>query len=131
VGYYSRITGAIAIAPALKWSEYKDKGLTDAGAPNHPSVVLRTHEEERDGEGGVMFVRWADGIIPATDESIKAYELEAEVRAIVAAFRTGRTFGGYLEISGEEQGDLWRLVVRDGRVVRIEPTVTWPEEATS
>jgi len=131
VGYYSRITGVITIAPSLKWSEYKDKGLTETGAPDWPSVVLRTHEEERDGEGGVMFVRWADGIIPATDESVKAYDLEAEVRAIVTTFRAGHTFTGYLEISGESQGDLWRLRIRNGRVVRVVSLVTWPEEATS
>src|SRR5258708_39585306 len=75
-----------------------------------------------------MTIRWADGIIPATDESIKAYEIEDEVGALVADYASGHTFSGFLEISGEEQGDLSRLYVRGRRVVRVKPTLTWPAE---
>jgi len=125
VGYYSTITGAITIAPPLTWTEYKDSGFAP-GPRNLAAVALRTHEEPRDGEGGVMFVRWADGIVPATDERIRAYDLDDEVQAIVDAYRSGHTFSGYLEIVGDEQGDLWRLYVWNGRAIRVEPTITWP-----
>ncbi len=130
MGYYSRISGAISIEPALAWAEYRRHAAFLSAPDNYASVVLRTHEEPREAEGGVMLIRWADGIVPATDESIKAYDAEDEVQAIVSAFRSGHTFSGYLEVSGEDQGDLSRLYVRGGRVVRVTPTVTWPVEAT-
>lgn len=129
MGYNSRVSGEIVIDPPLTWSEYKESPYLTPGSPNWPCVILRQHEDPRDAEGGVMLVRWADAIVPATDESGRMYGIEEQVRKIVAAYREGHTFSGYLEIDGENQGDLWRLVIKDGTVIRFDAKFVWPDGA--
>lgn len=55
-------------------------------------------------------------------------DLVGEVQSAIDDF-PGHTFTGRLDCEGEENADMWRVVIRDGRAVRVEPRITWPEDA--
>lgn len=49
--------------------------------------------------------------------------------SIVNLYNDGEdTITGYLECQGEEAGDLWRVYVRNGQAVRVDPKIVWPDE---
>lgn len=71
-------------------------------------------------------------IIPRYDDKFKAYDTIEELNGIVDRWGEGRVFSGYIEIQGEGDGigdiDLYRLAVKDGKVVEITPKLVWPED---
>jgi hypothetical protein len=130
MGYYTRVTGELRIEPPLTWAEFKDSPFLQGG-PNDDTdynVCLKTTEETVDTDDGQLVRKTAAEVLPRWDDSFKAYHLVEHVQAVVDAF-PGRAFTGRLECEGEEAGDLWRVVVRDGRAVKIEPRIVWPDEA--
>ena len=52
-------------------------------------------------------------IEPASDDSIKGYDMQQHIQTIVDLART-RTYRGYIEAISEE-GDQWRIGVVNGR----------------
>jgi hypothetical protein len=124
MGYYSTLQGKITITPPLTHAELRD---TDPiMVYRHRSVYVRvttTVEESADG----TITRTTGTCVVPSDESAKFYELSEDLRSLVAAF-PGHNWDGYIERHGEEAGDLERLYVRDGQVVSVVPTITWPTE---
>ena len=74
-----------------------------------------------------MLRRRAPFLVPAYDHQYKAYHLIDHVQDAIASF-PGHSFNGRLDCEGEDAGDLWRVVVRDGQVARVEPRIVWPDE---
>lgn len=75
----------------------------------------------------------ATAIVPAGLDRPDEDEILAGVEALVAIVNVysdddGATFTGYLECQGEEAGDLWRVYVRNGQAVRVDPKIVWPDE---
>lgn len=127
MGYNTRYTGAIGIEPPLTWAEIKDSPyLPETAEDTWPDVKLRVIEQTTETDEGTLTRRYADAIVPVTDESYKGYEIIATVQKIIDA-HPGHTFSGRFDCEGEEAGDLWRLVVRDGRATKVEPQIIWPE----
>jgi hypothetical protein len=63
-----------------------------------------------------------------TDDRYKAYDVLKHVQEIVDFLGTeAYRYLGHLEINGEEQGDLWRIIVKDGKATEIKPSLLWPE----
>ena len=127
MGYYTHVTGRITIEPPLPWgqitgSRYLPEKLGGefSGGINL-AVIETTHETDE----GTLTKRSAVAIEPYED-SFKAYTTEEELQALVKEFGEGRRFSGHLYGEGEEQGDMWKLEVVDGEVVKVTPTVTWP-----
>ena len=129
MGYYTRVTGELHIEPPLTWPEFKDSRFLP-GSPNdngNYDVQLRADEETVDTDEGQLVRKTASVLLPRWDDSFKAYNLIEHVQAVIDAF-PGRTFTGRLECEGEDNTDMWRLIVRDGRAVRVEPRIVWPDE---
>jgi hypothetical protein len=123
MGYNTSVTGEIRIEPPLAWREFKDSPF----AGRDMDVKIRIDEETVDTDDGPLIRKTASAIVPAWEDSYKAYKLIEHVQQAIDAF-PGHTFTGRLECEGEENTDLWRVVIRDGRAVRVEPRIVWPDE---
>ncbi|MFD5814362.1 DUF6205 family protein [Streptomyces sp. NPDC127038] len=129
MGYYTRVDGEIRIEPPLTWAEIKNNPLlpeTSAGRAEY-DVRLKIDEETVDTDDGQLVRKTCSALVPAWDDSFKAYHLVDHVQHMIDAF-PGHTFSGRLDCEGEEAGDLWRVVVRNGRAVKVTPSILWPDE---
>jgi hypothetical protein len=128
MGYNTEVGGELTITPPLTWNEFKDSTFhvpTDAYADL--DVKLAVTEETVDTDEGPLLRKTATALVPAWCAPFKAYHLLEHVQQAIDAF-PGHTFSGHFGCSGEEAGDLWRVVVRDGRAVKVEPRIVWPDE---
>lgn len=129
MGYYTAVSGELVASPPLTWAEFKDSPfLAPSSGWGEREVKLRISEDTTETEEGQLIRRAAVALMPETDAASKFYNLLEHVQEALDAF-PGHTWSGRLECKGEEAGDLWRVVVRKGRAVRIEPTITWPDES--
>lgn len=64
-------------------------------------------------------------IVPAWPEPYKAYNLVEHVQKIIDAF-PGHTFTGHFDCNTEGEY-LWRVVIREGKAVKVEPKIVWPD----
>lgn len=131
MGYNTYVTGELTITPPLTWNEFKDSPFfaADDYAPER-DLKLRIEESSVDTENGVLISRTAVALVMAWEDEYRAYNLMDHVQEAVDAF-PGHTWSGRLECEGEENTDLWRVVIRDGRAFRIEPRIIWPDDEAS
>lgn len=127
MGYITNVYGELISSPPLTWSEFKDSPFY---APNGKDrdVKLVVSEVRVETEDGSLVRRTATGLATANEDEGRARHLIEHVQEAVDAF-PGHTWSGRLECEGEENTDMWRVVIRDGRAVRIEPTITWPSDS--
>jgi hypothetical protein len=123
VGYQTRVMGEIRIEPPLTWREFKDSPFTG----DRLDVKLRVEAETVDTDDGPLMRKTSPALIPAWEDSYKAYYLVEHLQQAIDAF-PGHTFTGRLDCEGADPGDLWRVVVRDGRAVKVTPRIVWPDE---
>lgn len=123
MGYNTSVSGEIRIEPPLSWREFKDSPF----AGRDKDVTLHVEAETVDTEDGPLMRKTAVALVPTWEDSYKAYYLVEHVQEAIDAF-PDRTFTGRLECEGEENADLWRVVVRDGRAVKVTPRIVWPDE---
>lgn len=124
MGYQTTISGEIRIEPPLTWPEIK----SNPAYQGTTAVRLDIDEQSIDTPEGELISRSASSLSAAFEGPYKAYGLLSQVQAAVEA-APGHTFTGHLECSGEDRDDLWRLVVRNGTAVKVEPTIVWPDDA--
>ncbi len=60
-------------------------------------------------------------------DGYRADSLLDEVQVAIDAF-PGHDWSGRLDCEGEQNGDMWRVVIRDGRAVKVKPRIVWPDE---
>lgn len=128
MGYTTHVTGEFAIEPPLTWNEFKDSEF----APHNitgwtTSLTLRISEDSVDTDEGPLLKRTATALVMREIDEYRERGLVAEVQKAIDSF-PGHTFTGRLDCEGEENTDLWRVVIRDGRAVRVEPRIVWPDE---
>jgi hypothetical protein len=129
MGYHTYVTGEFAITPPLAWQEYKDSQFAPDNMKSsyEPSLILRVDEDTVDTDEGPLLRRTATALVMRQIDEYRERGLVDEVQAAVNAF-PGHTFTGRLECEGEENADIWRVAVRDGRAIRVEPRIVWPDE---
>lgn len=129
MGYNTHVTGEIAIEPALAWAEFKDSPFLPGSVNDHTDrdVRLRADEESVDTTEGSLVRRTAAALLPRWSESFKAYNLIEHIQEAIDAF-PGHEFTGRFDCEGADAGDLWRVVIRDGRAIKVESQIVWPEE---
>jgi hypothetical protein len=138
MGYITHVTGEFAIEPPLTWSEIKNGPFTTAMAQGRTvrlyissahdyDLALRVNEESVETDEGSLIRRTAAALVMKEIDEYRERNLVEQVQEIVDAF-PGHTFTGRLNCEGEENTDLWRVVVRDGRAVKVEPRIVWPDE---
>lgn len=124
MGYYTTWTGEITIDPPIPWELLHDSKYHGEGYSNGTDAKIVTKEiwckeiASLTRVGVAIQNRWQD--------SSTSYNMMENVQDIVDKFGEGRTFSGHIEAVGEEGGDLWRLRVRNGEAIRVEPTIMWP-----
>lgn len=118
MGYYSTARGEITFSPEL--DRYTARG----------NAVIYKYLESDDI---YLNVEWST--ITAPEDTFKAYWIKDNLQELVDAIlkiEPDTEFKGYLEIQGEGDGtgdiDLWRLKVKDGRVVEVTPKLVWPDD---
>ncbi|MEU9065838.1 DUF6205 family protein [Streptomyces sp. NPDC048306] len=129
MGYTTHVTGEFAIEPPLTWNEFKDSPFAPDNAPSRhePSLILRVSEDQVNTDDGPLMRRTATALVMREIDEYRERGLVDEVQRAIDSF-PGHTFTGRLECEGEENTDIWRVVVRGGRATRIEPQIVWPDE---
>lgn len=129
MGYTTHVTGEFGIEPPLTYSEFKGSKFSPDNLQSNyiPSLALRVHEQVVEKDDGVFLRRTATALVMREIDEYRERGLVAEVQEAVDAF-PGHTFTGRLDCEGEENTDLWRVIVRDGRAVKVTPTIVWPDE---
>ncbi len=128
MSYDSKVAeGVITISPPLTLTQLREhpellknnrhRYIQDAYVAVSESVVAT--------DDGDLIKKAGHAIeIPDAGTPISRYNLEKDLQAIVDAF-DGHEFPGYLELL-DEDGDRWRLIVRNRVVVTISPVTSWP-----
>lgn len=132
MGYITHVTGEFAITPPLAWPEFKDSGFAPHNITDSydPDLILRVAEESVDTDDGPLLRRTATALVMREIDEYRAYNLLDQVQKAIDSF-PGHTFTGRLDCEGEENADIWRVVVRSGRAVKVEPRIVWPDEEGS
>lgn len=130
MSYTTRVTGEFAITPPLGWPEFKDSRFAPHNLTSRytPSLVLRVNEESVDTPEGLLLRRTAAALVMREIDEYRENGLVEEVQGVVDAF-PGHEFTGRLDCEGEENSDVWRVRVKNGRVVRVDPEIVWPDES--
>ncbi len=130
MGYDTRYNGEIVIQPPLRWEEFYDSPfLVRHGQAPERDLKLRMVEEPVNTPDGVMFCRTAVAVVPIYEDPYPGGEIIEHLQELVDAYGTMHSFVGRFDCDGADVGDLWRLLVQDGRAVAIRPTITWPDDA--
>lgn len=132
MGYYSDVTDEICISPDLKAADIRNliklnlAKTLDGKVPYEHCVYVDYEQQLKDYEDytAVKFV--APEIRPISG-NMKAYSILEDVQKIVDALGAEYTYSGYIELNGEEAGDLWRIYVRNGKATSVSPEIVWPE----
>ena len=130
MGYNTTVTGEIRIEPPLKWADFKESPFNRTSADAYDgtkNVELRVETETVETEDGPLMRKTAVAVIPAWGGHGKFYNLIEHVQQAIKAF-PGHTFTGRLECEGEDNSDMWRVVIRDGRAVELKPRIVWPDD---
>jgi len=127
MGYETRVTGMITVDPPFTAPEIRH--IKTLGI--HGDVKLRIAEQSADTEYGEMISRTGKGIIPAHEGAWSYYYLAEDITKIIdgvagLAGAPDHRYGGHLKCVGED-GDISRVVIRDGTVVAETPKLLWPD----
>ncbi|MEU9014307.1 DUF6205 family protein [Streptomyces sp. NPDC048479] len=129
MSYITHVTGEFAITPPLTWTEFKDSEFAPDTIVNSydPDLILRVAETSVDTDDGPLLRRTATALVMREIDEYRAHNLLDQVQKALDAF-PGHTWTGRLDCEGQENTDMWRVVVRDGRAVKVEPRIVWPDE---
>ena len=129
MGYHSHVSGEITITPPISWKELQEKGYNKEGrwTSDWTHVRLEVEAETVSTDDGELTRYTAEAIVPSTDDSFKAYGLTKHVQKIVDDFPEHDFTGGYFQVEGEDNVDLWRVYVRRGKTIEVKPEIKWPE----
>jgi hypothetical protein len=127
LSYDTSVDGQFTITPPLTWAEIRTSPAPTKQDGNF-DVSLDVTEETVDTDDGQTIRKTAAALIPGWVGRGTFYHLVEHVQAVIDA-HPGHQFTGYFECDGEDTGDLWRVVIRDGKAIRVEPRIVWPDEA--
>lgn len=126
MSYDTSVDGQFAIDPPLTWAEIRTSPAPTKQNGNF-DVALQLTEQTIDTEDGQSIRKTAATLIPGWEERGTFYNLVEHLQAVIDA-HPGHQFTGHFECDGEDSGDLWRVVIRDGKAVRVEPRIVWPDD---
>lgn len=129
MSYTTHVSGGFAIEPPLTWQEFKDSPYSPIPPAGDArlELVLGIAEETVDTDDGPLLRRTASALVMSEIDEYRAYGLIDAVQAAVDSF-PGHEWSGRLECEGKENTDIWRVIIRNGRALKIEPRIVWPED---
>ena len=126
MGHCNTAEGQITITPPIAYRDIEDSlYLPEAEVAYTAEGDWRECQYVLDGAERVVVavaVEALDG-----DKNRKRYKLAEHVQDLIDR-HPNHVFAGHLERLGED-GDRWRLVVRDRLVMRVDPVIMRPEPA--
>ena len=123
MGYYTQMRGGFKIEPPLTHKELR--GTDQKFQSRNELVFLEVIDDEIETEDGIIHSKSADRVAVYEDEG-KCYTIDEDLRELVEAF-PGHKFTGCIEGEGEESDDVWRLYVRDGKIIKHTVEALWPD----
>jgi hypothetical protein len=128
MGYNTRVTGAFTATPPITWTEMKD---TPYASDDRRASDLKLHVVENtvDTPWGDLIERTATKLSLRDIDEYRAYNLIEHVQAAIDAF-PDHEFTGHLHCEGDENDDIWRVAIRDGRAIEVKPRIVWDDEPT-
>jgi hypothetical protein len=129
MGNPTYIHGRITITPPIPWGQIKDSPYLKANARGRslwPDALLDVAESTVHTDEGELTRREAVAIVPDEGGETSARTLIQDVQNIIDA-NPGHEFTGRFDCEGEQAGDIWRVVIRDRRAVRVNARIVWPE----
>lgn len=128
MGYVTHVTGEFSISPPLTWTEIKDTAYAPgATVVELPDLELRIDEVSAETGEGTLIRRSAAALVMRKIDEYRERNLVEQVQDAVDSF-PGHRWSGRLDCEGEENTDMWRVVIRDGKAQRVEPRIVWPDE---
>jgi len=135
MGYDSRVEGDIFIEPKVShklMDELMAKNFAQKPEDKYykggRELVVDYSKSKQLTDEGVLISYRGFAITCPWDGPHKAYTIIDDLKEIIFILGPGYTYKGFLQISGEEDGDLWRLRIKDGKVEEVHPTIVWPED---
>lgn len=129
MGYTTHVQGEFRFEPPLSWAEIKDSPFNDESRRTPlqaKEVRLIVDTEEVDTEHGILTRKTASRLVLAWEDEYKEHNLVGHVNEAIDAF-PGHTVTGRMDCEGEDNSDIWRIVIRDRRAVRVNAQIVWPE----
>ena len=125
MGYYSTMDGDIEFSPPLTHTEAAAymAAIADGGWKDVKFVIRTNKSSTPEGE---LTSQTGNTIVSASDGDCKIYDADTDL-AWLLSFIPGRTFSGFLERRGEEQGDQERYSIVDGKVVTRRCRIVWDD----
>lgn len=124
MGYYTTFDGRIEIDPPLTWEEIRETPWADA--EGFPELRIEVEEETVTTEVGEATLKKGVAVVPAQEDPYKGYSILSTLKEILAAF-PDHAFSGEIRAEGEEAGDIWRMRIVNGKAIREDAQVTWPD----
>lgn len=105
MGYYSSARGEITVTPPFSPEELKANIFNDIWelVPSEDGSSLKPYEDD-----------------------FKAYYIEQHVSTLIDYF-PDHSFEGTIEFFGEDNTDIWRLVLSDRKFLKEEAKTVWPD----
>jgi hypothetical protein len=125
----THIEGRIKVTPPIPWGKIKDSPYLKENARvsyNYPDAVFDVTETVVHVEEGELTRREAVAIVPADGET-SARTLISDVQAIIDA-HPDHEFTGRFDCEGEENADIWRVIIRNRKAIDVYAQITWPQD---
>lgn len=127
MGYTTSFDGEFTIVPPLTWAETKASPFEEERAKSrNVDVKIRVEETECETDDGIVIHRAGVALLPTWDEEMRGYNIVEHVQRFLDE-HPDHTLSGRLDCRGEGAGDLWRLEIHDGRAVKVQPRIIWPD----
>jgi hypothetical protein len=128
MGYHTRVwpPDSIEIDPPIEWGEMKDSEFVNGDS----EVSLAVREEDTETDQGILTRRYATRLEVTYQDEYREIDLTGAVQDAIDAF-PDHTFTGRFNCFGEDNEDIWRVVIRDGKAIKVQAHIVWPDEEES
>jgi len=127
MSYNSYLSGSWGITPPLRWSEYRDSDFQRPKRADGRWIRFVEKVSTTNTDDGVIEMREATGVVPNCDDRASYHNLEVQLDDLVRSIGPDHTVTGYLIREGEEQGDMTRFSVVDGKLLEEQAELRWPD----
>lgn len=129
VSYQTRLYGFLKIEPPISWAEVRGDNhlLTREQGNRSCLLLLLTEDPPEDVAEGQLRRRYVSTISHHGSVTVSGNLVEQALQEILNRYGADRTVSGRIIAEGADFGDLWQLVVRDGRAVREQARIVWPD----
>lgn len=132
MSYYTYVEGEFAIVPPLTWDEIRRSPFERASQPAYLAdgidLLLRVEEAPVETDEGTLVRRAGVALVMREIDEYREENLADQVQRVIDMF-PGHTFIGRLDGEGQYNSDMWRIIIRQGRAMKVKAQIVWPDGA--